>query len=326
MKGQQVIGHIATLPVQLHSRSGIHPAHWVVGFTVLPEYRNGVVGPLLIKKVNETLNCALTLHVEEGPLRIFRGLGWNYAGVIPQYVRPLKPYSFLKNLNLAQLSFVRHQSQRSAAFLSKWLSRPITRWALLLILSGVLRIVSIAAPLRRPPSGSGAVREETEFDSAYDALWQKVAHKYSVLAVRDRSYLHNRYGRRTSGYRILAHRASDELIGFCVIKVKQFSNDPRMGCMRVGSIVDCLFDPEKLDALQSLLAGAIRFFVEETVDAVFCTASYPPLQKILLLNGFIKIPGNLNFAYFDGKNHLRSDASLDSWHLMRGDSDADANF
>jgi hypothetical protein len=38
------------------------------------------------------------------------------------------------------------------------------------------------------------------------------------------------------------------------------------------------------------------------------------------------LPGNLNFAYRDRLNTLSTEVPLDSWHLMRGDSDADANF
>ena len=326
MKGQEVIGHIATLPVRLYSQSGVHPAHWVVGFMVLPEYRNGIIGPLLIKKINETLDFALTLHVEEAPLRIFRGLGWKYGGIIPQYVLPIKPYSFLRNLNLAGLSFVQRKDKSPVALLSRLLSWPLTRSVSCFALAGALRLLSSAASLRRPALDSGTVREESEFDAAYDALWQRVAHKYGVLVVRDRRYLQTRYGERNGLYRILAYRERGELIAYCVMKVKQFSDDSRVGCMKVGTVVDCLFDPDKTGALQSLFGAVIRLCAQETVDAVFCTASFPPLQRILSLNGFIKTPGNLNFAYLDTKNNLPSHSSLDMWHLMRGDSDADANF
>src|SRR5438094_4725314 len=82
LKDDEVIGHITSLPVRLSVRSATAPAHWLVGFMVLPEYRNGLVGPCLVKKVNETLDLAMSLHVEEPVLRILKGLGWYHVGVI----------------------------------------------------------------------------------------------------------------------------------------------------------------------------------------------------------------------------------------------------
>jgi len=99
-----------------------------------------------------------------------------------------------------------------------------------------------------------------------------------------------------------------------------------MDNIRMGTIVDCLFDPGDLRALQSLIAATIKLFKGEGVEVIFCTASYSRVQKLLSLNGFIKVPGNLNFAYHDRIDVIRKDLRLTSWHLMRGDSDADANF
>lgn len=326
LKGEEVIGHIATLPVQLYSQSRMHAAYWVVGFMVLAEYRNGPIGPLLIKKVNETLDLALTLHVEEAPLKIFKGLGWKHAGVLPQFVYLQNPYSFMRNIRLAQLSFLGKNGIAESTLLSSMLSQPIVRFILAFLASIALSLFSLAAALWKPARGSGTVEEETRFDAGYNALWERVGRKFDALVVRDRAYLEARYGKRMKNYRLLAYRRNDELLGFCIVKVKQFSNDIRMGCMRVGTIVDCLFDPTDPQGLQSLLAGAVRLCKKETVAAIFCTASYAPLQKLLSLNGFIKIPGNLNFAYHDKMKAIRPDFSLASWHLMRGDSDADANF
>jgi hypothetical protein len=178
----------------------------------------------------------------------------------------------------------------------------------------------------KPARGSGTVTEESGFDEQYNFLWKKVAHKYDALVVRDRSYLELRYGKLMNNYRLITYRRDGELSGYCIVKLKQFADDPRMGSMRVGTIVDCLFDPADVRGLQSLLAAVIRLCKEDANDAIFCTASFAPLQRVLKANGFIPIPGNLNFAYFDKLKWVQSDIPLSSWHLMRGDSDADANF
>ena len=326
LKGPEVIGHIATVPVRLHSLSGMHAAYWVVGFMVLPEYRNGPIGPLLIKKVNETLDCVLTLHVEEAPLKIFKGLGWRHAGVIPQYVLVCDAYAFLNNIRLAHVPSFNELGGSGSALLSAMLAQPSVRLVAAFLASIALKVFSVGGAIFKPARGSGTVTEESGFDESYDLLWDKVAHKFDAVVVRDRAYLAFRYGKRMKNYRLLAYREKGELLGYCIVKLKLFTDDPRMGRMRVGTIVDCLFDPADLHGLQSLLTDAMRLCKREAVDAVFCTASYAPLRRLVRVNGFIEVPGNLNFAYFDKIKSVQPDIALDSWHLMRGDSDADANF
>jgi hypothetical protein len=321
LKDGEVIGHIATVPVEFSCRSQTRSASWAVGFMVLPEHRNGPIGPLLVKKLNETLELALTLHVEEAPLRIFKGLGWRHLGVIPQYVFLPDPYVFFKNIRLAQLSFLR-KSRVAGALLSV----PIVQSLVSVFYSIALNLFSVAARFWKPHRARGQIREEVVFDGSYDALWQKLGGRFPAAIVRDRAYLQNRYGRKMKDYRLLAFRFNNELLGYCIVKIKQFSDDARMGSMKVGTIVDCLFDPTDPGTLQSLLTSAAELCRKEKVAAIFCTASFAPLQRLLLLNGFMKIAGNLNFACHDEADFIPSDLPLEFWHLMRGDSDADANF
>jgi hypothetical protein len=99
-----------------------------------------------------------------------------------------------------------------------------------------------------------------------------------------------------------------------------------MGNMKVGTIVDCLFNPTTPAVLQSLLEAALRLFKEVDVHAVLCSASHAVVRQLLRANGFLPIPGNLNFALHNRTDSPIQDIPLDLWHLMRGDSDADQNF
>ena len=99
-----------------------------------------------------------------------------------------------------------------------------------------------------------------------------------------------------------------------------------MGWLRMATIVDCLFDPNKPQALQALVSASIRRLAREEVDVIFCTASHRTVKEVLMRNAFIKMPGNLNFAYYDRHHVIPQDLPLTSWHLMRGDSDAAGNF
>src|SRR5262245_55677658 len=110
VKGDDIVGHVATIPVQLSALANTVAAHWIVGFMVLPEHRNGLVGPLLIKEVNRSLDCALSLHVERPVSRILTGLKWVHRGVLPQYLRVLDARGVSRNL---QPSAVKALSQRA---------------------------------------------------------------------------------------------------------------------------------------------------------------------------------------------------------------------
>jgi len=326
LKDEEILGHITTKSVRLLCNSRLSPANWVVGLMVLPEYRKGPVGPFLIKKVNETLELAMTLHVEDAALRIFKGVGWKHLGVIPQYVNLLHAYRLFSNVRIGQMAFLRRYSTVGSNWLERIVSHPLIRLLMALLSSLFCRSLSLGTALFRPSHGPGNVSEEEAFDVTYDALWERVGGKFDALVVRDRAYLEARYGKRMKHYRLLACRHKGDLLGYCILKIKHFDSDSRMGNTRMGTIIDCLFDPGDLRVLQALVAAAIKLFKRERVDIIFGTASHSQVQKLLSLNGFIKVPGNLNFAYHDRIDIIRKDLRLTSWHLMRGDSDADANF
>ena len=326
LKNDEVIGHITSLPVRLSVRSATDPAHWLVGFMVLPEHRNGLVGPCLIKIVNETLDLAMSLHVEEPVLRILKGLGWYHVGVIPQYVHVMNGYRLLKNIRTQQMSFFNERGGLWGRGLQFLASNQLTH----LVMGSLVRLAArswlLATTFARRSGRTLCVTEEHEFDSSYDAFWDRVGSKFDALVVRDRAYLQSRYGRTLKDDKLLACREGDDLRGFCILKLKQFQDDPRMGWLRMGTILDCLFDPNNPQALQALLSASIQRLAREEVDLIFCTASHRTVQELLVRNAFLKMPGNLNLAYYDRIRAIDKQVSLSAWHLMRGDSDAAANF
>ena len=75
-----------------------------------------------------------------------------------------------------------------------------------------------------------------------------------------------------------------------------------------------------------LIDAAADVCRRERVDALFCTASHAAVGGVLLENGFVRIPGTLNFAIHDRVGRVPKDMSVNAWHVMRGDADADENF
>jgi hypothetical protein len=319
LKEQEVIGHVATAPVRLSVGGRLHDASWAVGLVVLPEHRNGPVAPLVVKKLNEAVGIGLTLHVEEAALRVFKGVGWRHLGVLPQYVRVLNARAF-----------VRAFAQRGGEFLT---GRRARLWAMLSRMSGpVAGLVAVAfaghsaagALRRRRPAGATVAREHA-FDAGYTALAERVKDKFCVWVFRDERFLAARYGRRMGAYRLLACRRAGLLLGYAIVKIRQFANDPRMGDIRMGTLVDCVADPDEPAVLDALLTAAVACCRSERADVLFCAASLRALGERLRRHGFVAMAGTLNAAYHDRTGALAGNPGLDSWHLMRGDSDADAN-
>jgi len=326
VKGEDIVGHVTTLPVQLSSYAKTVEAHWIVGFMVLSEYRNGLVGPLLIKEVNRSLDCALSVFVEPPVLRILRGLKWTYQGVVPQYLRILDAPGVSRNLQLSGLKALTIRTgETSPALPLRWIEsllRTLGGWILAVGQALWVGLTIVARPRSLPVE----VRVEQGFDDSHNQLWQAVGGRFGACIVRDQRYLQRRFGGNTDRYRVLGCRQENRLLGYCIVKTKQFSNDLRMGNMKVGTIVDCLFDPDAPAALQTLLDCVVKVWAREGVHVVLCTASHAAVRRLLRANGFLAIPGNLNFAYHNRTNVPLQDIPLEAWHLMRGDSDADQNF
>lgn len=319
LKGGEVIGHVATVPVWLAVAGRLLDASWAVGLVVVPEHRNGPVAPLLMKKLNEAVEIGLTLHVEEAALRVFKGVGWRYLGVIPQYVRVLNTRAFVR-------TFARRGQQFLPGRWSwLWAALPRVSDPVAVLVSVFFAGLAVAGAARRRGRVGASVVEERGFDPSYTDLAERVKDKFAVWVFRDEQYLVARYGRRMGAYRLLACREEGRLLGYCIVKIRQFESDPRMGDIRMATLVDCVFDPDEPGVLDSLLRSAVALSRRERVDVVFCSASLREIGRHLRRHAFVRMPGTLNAAFYDRARTMGENLPLESWHLMRGDSDADAN-
>jgi len=319
LKGDEVIGHVATVPVRLAVGGRLVNASWAVGLMVLPEHRNGPVAPLLMKKFNRAVEIGLTLHVEQSALRVFKGVGWRHLGVIPQYVRVLNARAFVTTFARRGCEVLSGRWSRLGTALAR-VSGPVAA-----LVSFAFAGLSAIGAVRRRTAADATVEEERGFDTSYTKLAERVKDQLAVWVFRDEPYLTARYGRRMEAYRLLACRRQGQLLGYCLVKLRRFENDPRIGDIRMGTIVDCVFDPAESGVLDALLASAIALCRREGIDVVFCTASLRKLGQRLRCHAFVRMPATLNVAFHDRTGTIGENLPLDSWHLMRSDSDADAN-
>jgi hypothetical protein len=319
LKGQEVIGHVATSPVRLAVNGGLHDASWAVGLVVLPEHRNGPVAPLMVRKLNEAVDIGLTLHVEEAALRVFKGVGWCHLGVIPQYVQVLNARAFVRTFAGRGRTFMKGRGARLWPVLGR-ASAPLAA-----LVHVTFTGLALAGARRRRRAAGVIVAEERAFDASYTELAERVKGKLGVWVLRDEQYLIARYGSRMGAYRLLACRENGRLLGYVIVKLRQFHADPRMGDIRMGTIVDCVFDPDDPAVLDTLLHAAVARCRHERVDVIFCSASLRMMGRHLRRHAFVVMRGTLNVAFHDRTATLGDGRPLEGWHLMRGDSDADAN-
>jgi hypothetical protein len=192
------------------------------------------------------------------------------------------------------------------------------------VATGFVGLAALGA-VRRQRAAGVTVGEEGGFDASYTALAERVKDKLGVWVFRDERYLAARYGARMGAYRLLTARGHGGLLGYVLVKIRQFEDDPRMGDVRMGTLVDCVFDPDHPAVLDALLDAAVVLCRRERADVVFCAASLRALRARLRRHAFVEMPGTLNAAFHDRTQALADWPPLDAWHLMRGDSDADAN-
>src|SRR6267142_7292390 len=72
-----------------------------------------------------------------------------------------------------------------------------------------------------------------------------------------------------------------------------------MGDLRMGTIVDGVFDPGESEVLDSLLQAAVPMCQREETDVVFCSASLRDIGQGLRRHAFVRMPGTLNAAFRD---------------------------
>jgi len=114
--------------------------------------------------------------------------------------------------------------------------------------------------------------------------------KFGVWVFRDEQYLMARYGAGwtpTGSSRVAARSAGR----YCIVKLRQFENDQRMGDIRMGTIVDCVVDPDEPEVLDSLLRSAVALSDASrstSSSAVRPSRDRPGLRR----HAFVRYPGH----------------------------------
>lgn len=319
----RAVGHVTTIPIRLWIGGTECPAHWVKGLWVLPEHRNGPVGYLLLKEAVRHLDCLMAMAVEPAAIRLFESLGFADFGVLPNFVRILKPNNILQRLDLTSIGL---------SGIPGWLSwgvRMASRSGIAAVagaaVTGTLNVWTAAVGGRR--HRLVFQRSEDVDSEKYDDLWRHTRTGIAAVPTRDGNYIRSRYiARNGDGYRLISVGCGATLAGLAVVRRPRMEGDPRLKGIRVATLSEAIFPINRPDIGLAVVAAAEESARELEADALLCSASHRSLAPVLRRRAFLKLPGNVHFLTRNPIGHLALPKELADWWLTRGDSQADEVF
>ncbi len=330
LAGNRVVGYCGSIPQRLWDGVRERPAYWVKGLMVLPEYRNGPIGYLVVKELSRHLDCSTILTVAPAARRLFSALGYTDLGAVTNWTRPLHPSVMAERLDFDALGL--HK-------LPKWMGVGVsaarrTGIAGLAAKLGGLGL-DVASGLARLPAahldtaGLGAPSR-----AELDELWITARKNLTASPVRDGAYFETRFGNGAehgeedegNPYTFVTTRDRGRLVGVAIVRRPRATSDARLKGIRVATVSDFVFPIDRTDAGLATLGAIERVARAAGADAVTCMTAHPSLCALLRRQGYLRLAGNVHFYLRDvsGLDRLRTD--LGAWWLGRGDGESDTSF
>lgn len=307
-EGCGLVGHISAIPTDLKVGNFSRKGFFLVDSGVDPLFRG------------KGISAALTIMVSKRSCAEDGGLGFglpNEQAYLPTLkTGPLKLFTmslFLKVLNWPKVLNARLRP----AFLANAIGALFQRFG----------------QRRQCRNREGlAIEDVTRFGEQVDDLWQRVAHRFAISAIRKATALNWRYfDCPDSPYRALAVSRNGQWQGYIVITILK-----KWG-LRLGTLVDLFFDPDCAPAGELLIDQAEARLRADGAEALWCVFACPEIyRKILRKAGFFKVPplkGVRQFHFvadFVSLGHFRPDLEArdgallrqgDKWFFSLGDTD-----
>jgi hypothetical protein len=319
--GTRLVAYVTTIPTRFWNGKEFAAAHWLKGYTVLEEYRNGPIAYLLLKEMLKHVGLAASMPATLAPRRLSAALGMLDIGAVRNYIEPLRPTRILRKLDFERLGLKGPPTAVSIAV--KVAKIPLLDYAL----GALIKLGLTALRLPNTLAGRGLttrLAERLPSERALDSLWARAQRTPGCSATRSGAYLRWRYERDANGHYCFASVwRGDELVGVAVLGRPLRLDDSRLAGLGIGSVVDLVLDPDCPGALQRVLGVARRWARSANYDALLLTASHRALLRPLRRAGYVPTPGNIHVMLRDpgAKHGLSTD--LDTWRVTRGDAWSD---
>jgi len=187
-----------------------------------------------------------------------------------------------------------------------------------------------AATMRRAARGlTTSWSVDAPSEAELDAVWRGARSALRASAVRDGRYLRSRFaatgGAEDGRYAFCTARGGMRLAGVAVVRRPSASSDPRLRNVRVATLSDIVFPPDRTDVGLALLGCAAQAARAVGADAILCSTSHPALARLLVRQAYVPLPGNVHVLLHD-RTGTRWPQDLGAWWLARGDGEADEVF
>lgn len=177
--------------------------------------------------------------------------------------------------------------------------------------------------MKQPDIGSNVfIKKISAFDERVDEFWKEVNDNHDFIFERSREYLNWRYCDSRAGKFIVEQAEEDgKILGYIVYNINRIRSD-----YPVGSIIDILTLPKRLDIAQALVKNAVDFFDEQDINLIkYINIEKNPNEIALKNNGFLDSRWNkYGFFYtpYGGEDKLSEPLAANRFHFTFGDTDS----
>jgi hypothetical protein len=319
--GPLLVACLTSIPTRFWNGREFAAAHWLKGFWVLEQYRDGLIGYLLLKEMLKHVGLAASLPAALVPRRLSVALGMLDLGAVRNYIAPLRTARILRKLDpeLLKLNGVSKAASDALRF-AKFPPVAYVAETLITLCFKFLRLPSAFAARTLTTQMGERLPSEADLDS----LWDRARGVVSSCATRSGAYLRWRYDRSVnSRYWFVACWRQADLVGLAVLQRPERLDDPRLAGLVIGSMVDLVIDPLCPAALPGVLGAARRWARSLGYDALLLTMSQLALRTPILKAGFVPMRGNIHFMLRDPDSKHGLSPNLDVWMVTRGDAWSD---
>jgi len=317
--GTRLAGFVTTIPTRFWNGKEHTAGHWLKGYTVLEEFRNGPIAYLLLKEMMKHVGLVASMPAQLGARQLSTALGMRDLGAVRDYITPLRPARILRKLDISRFEHL-NALPSAVSVAVKVAKIPPFAYALGAVITGgltALRLPSMVSARRVTTQ----LKEQLPGEAALDSLWTRAQRAKSHSATRSGAYLRWRYERSAQGrYCFASAWRGEDLVGLAVLAHPQRPDDSRIAGLGIGSVVDLVLDPDCPAALPGVLGVARRWARSANYDALLLTASHGALRGPLLRAGYLQIPGNIHLLLRDPGGRYGFSTDLDAWMVTRGDA------
>jgi GNAT superfamily N-acetyltransferase len=290
--GNEIVGQMATIPVQLKTGTSERLAIWILDFIVREDFRGKGFGKKLVLAAREKYSTMITLGINEQSAGLFRTLGWANMGNIHRHQKILYAGNGIRGA--AEIAPIR----------------------------GMLNLLSW--PLRKGIAQSAraskfSMKRVDRFGDEFERLWERAAVQWPCVARRDPRVLAWQFDRQPEKkFEIVGAYKEDQLVGYAVL----FFRNPTAG---VGSakaaISDFCFQQENAEKIADALIGyALQVAVERRAGSLVTDVLNGLVEEKLQRHGFWRIKKSPQFMAWASENQELI-CNPANWFLTRGDSD-----